>query len=120
MGARHLAVAALFWLVPDTLAGAETGLASWYGPGFCGRRTASGERFDCSAMTAAHRSIRFGSLVRVTDVDTGRSVVVRISDRGPFIRGRIIDLSPAAKSALGMKGMARVRLELTGSPASAP
>lgn len=87
---------------------AQTGMASTYGgpDGFCGKRTASGERFNCGAMTAAHRSLPFGTRVRVT---CGlRSVIVRINDRGPFIRGRIIDLSPAARRALGMGGVGHV------------
>lgn len=92
-------------------AAAETGIASWYGPGFCGHRTASGERFNCGAMTAAHKRLAFGSRVRVTDLHSGRSIVVRINDRGPFVRGRIIDLSPAARHALRMGGTARVSIQ---------
>jgi rare lipoprotein A len=114
-----LAAALLFALVADAHIGeaiAETGVASWYGPGLCGRRTASGERFNCSELTAAHRSLRFGSHVRVVDLASGRTVVVRINDRGPFLRGRVIDLSPAAKQALGMRGgTTRVRLETANS-----
>lgn len=86
------------------------GLASWYGPGFQGRRTASGERFDTGAFTAAHRTLPFGTRVRVVNVNTGRSVVVRINDRGPFVRGRVIDLSKAAARAIGMSGVARIVL----------
>ncbi len=86
------------------------GLASWYGPGFGGHRTASGERFNTGAFTAAHRSLPFGSRVRVTSRRTGRSVVVRINDRGPFVGGRVIDLSPAASRALGMNGTEPVTL----------
>ncbi|MGI3903665.1 MAG: septal ring lytic transglycosylase RlpA family protein [Janthinobacterium lividum] len=86
------------------------GLASWYGPGFSGHRTASGERFNTGALTAAHRSLPFGSRVRVTSRRTGRSVVVRINDRGPFVGGRIIDLSPAASRVLGMNGTEPVTL----------
>jgi rare lipoprotein A len=78
------------------------GLASWYGPRFHGRRTASGERFDMHALTAAHPSLPFGSIVRVENPDTGRSVDVRINDRGPHIKQRIIDLSRAAARALGL------------------
>ena len=80
----------------------ETGLASWYGKAHHGRRTASGERFDMQALTAAHRTLAFGTIVRVTDVASGRSVNVRINDRGPFGNGRIIDLSYAAARKLGM------------------
>ena len=80
----------------------QQGQASWYGPGFQGRRTASGEVFLPSAMTAAHPSLPFGTRVRVVDEGTGRSVVVRINDRGPFARGRIIDLAQAPARALGL------------------
>ena len=86
------------------------GMASWYGPGFHGRRTASGERFNTGALTAAHRTLPFGTHVRVVNVETGRSIVVRINDRGPFVRGRVIDLSQAAARAIGVTGVARVRL----------
>ena len=85
-------------------------MASWYGPGFHGRKTASGERFNTGALTAAHKTLPFGTRVRVVNVHTGRSVVVRINDRGPFIRGRVIDLSKAAARAIGMDGVARVKL----------
>lgn len=86
------------------------GTASWYGPGFRGARTASGERFDTGAFTAAHRSLPFGTRLRVTDSRTRRSVVVRINDRGPFVGGRVIDLSPASARAIGMHGTDRVTL----------
>ena len=79
----------------------ETGLASWYGVPFHGRLTASGERYDMEAMTAAHKTLPFGARVLVRCVDTGLSVEVRINDRGPFVAGRIIDLSAAAGRALG-------------------
>ena len=88
----------------------QRGLASWYGPGFQGRRTASGERFNSHQLTAAHRSLPFGSRTRVTNERTGRSVVVRINDRGPFVRGRVIDLSQAAARAIGLGGVGRVSL----------
>ena len=86
------------------------GLASWYGPGFGGRRTASGERFNGGALTAAHRYLPFGSRVLVTSRRTGRSVVVRINDRGPYVGGRVIDLTAAASRALGMNGTEPVTL----------
>lgn len=91
-----------------------TGVASWYGPGFHGRRSANGERYNQNAMTAAHRSLPFGTNVQVTNLNNGRSVVVRITDRGPFIRGRVIDLSAAAAKMLGMMnaGTAPVRIEV--------
>ncbi len=81
-----------------------TGLASWYGKELKGRRTASGEPFDPAGFTAAHRSLPFGSLVRVTNTGTGKSVVVRINDRGPFTHKRMIDVSQAAARELGLIG----------------
>ncbi|NEQ79273.1 MAG: septal ring lytic transglycosylase RlpA family protein [Moorea sp. SIO2I5] len=90
------------------------GMASWYGPGFHGRRTASGERFNQYALTAAHRTLRFGTRVRVTNMRNGRSVIVRINDRGPHSRSRVIDLSRAAARVIGVErsGTAAVRLEV--------
>jgi rare lipoprotein A len=90
----------------------EVGRASYYGKKFNGRKTASGERYDMHALTAAHPRLPFGTLVTVTNVKNGRSVSVRINDRGPFIRGRIIDLSYAAAKRLGMlsRGVTRVRV----------
>lgn len=82
----------------------ERGIASWYGPGFDGRRTASGEVYDMWAMTAAHKRLPFGTVVEVTNRANGRRVEVRINDRGPFVRGRVIDLSRAAAEALDMVG----------------
>lgn len=89
------------------------GRASWYGGKFHGRRTANGERFDMDDLTAAHRTLPFGTKVRVTNARNGRSVVVRINDRGPFIGGRVIDLSRGAADAIGMvrTGVAPVRIE---------
>ncbi len=95
---------------PDQLI--DQGLASWYGKRFHGRRTASGERYDRHAMTAAHRTLPFGTRVRVRSVVTGKEVVVRINDRGPFKRKRIIDLSQVAFDALGMKGRGLALVEL--------
>ena len=83
----------------------ERGGASWYGPGFQGRRTASGERYDMRGLTAAHRSLPFGTLVRVRSLVNGREVEVRINDRGPFSRARVIDVSHAAALELGMLEM---------------
>ena len=93
---------------------AYRGKASWYGPGFHGRLTANGERYNQYALTAAHKSLPFGTRVRVTNVNNGRSVVVRINDRGPFIRGRVIDLSTAAARNIGMihHGVVPVRLQI--------
>ena len=93
---------------------AATGQASWYGPGFYGNRTASGEVLRPGTYTAAHRSLPFGTRVRVTNLNNGRSAVVRINDRGPFSGGRIIDLAHGAASDLGVtaSGVATVRLEV--------
>ena len=90
------------------------GMASWYGGHFHGRTTASGERFNKEDFTAAHRTLPFGTLVRVTNTLNGRSVTVRINDRGPFAKGRIIDLSEAAARKLAMleKGVVRVRIKV--------
>lgn len=91
-----------------------TGMASWYGPGFHGRRSASGEVFNQNDLTAAHRTLPFGTRVRVTNLSTGQSVVVRINDRGPFGHGRVIDLSAAAAGNIGIRasGVGRVQLEV--------
>src|SRR5262245_58612998 len=99
--------------------GVQVGLASWYGPGFHGRRTASGEIYDQDALTAAHPSLPFGTRVRVTNLDNGRAVDVRITDRGPFVGGRVIDLSRAAASVVGLigPGVCRVRLEVVSPTA---
>lgn len=89
---------------------AQSGVASWYGPGFQGRRTANGERFNTHALTAAHRSLPFGTRVRVTNKLNGRTVVVRINDRGPYAGGRVIDLSNASAQAIGVSGTAKVSI----------
>lgn len=96
------------------LRGLGSGVASYYGRRFHGRLTANGERFNMRELTAAHKTLPFGSLVRVTNPRNGRSVTVRINDRGPFIRGRHIDLSRAAAEEIGMisTGHARVEMEL--------
>jgi rare lipoprotein A len=105
------------------------GQASWYGPKFDGHRTASGERYDMHGLTAAHPSLPFGTLVQVTNLENGRQVVVRINDRGPFGRRRVIDLSYAAARELAMVGPGTARVELAlvaavdaaaGPPAAAP
>jgi rare lipoprotein A len=95
---------------------AEEGKASWYGNEFQGRRTASGERFDKEQMTAAHRTLPFGTLVNVRNLDAGCSAIVRINDRGPFARGRILDCSERAARELNFlgTGTAQVRLEVLG------
>lgn len=93
---------------------AQEGTASWYGPGFHGKVTASGEVYDKEGLSAAHKTLPFGTYLRVISLDNGSSVVVRVNDRGPYAKGRIIDLSEAAARMLGMipSGTARVRLEL--------
>jgi rare lipoprotein A len=93
-------------------ASAQTGIASVYA--YSGGRTASGEHASPRALTAAHRTLPFGTLVRVTNERNGRSVVVRINDRGPFVRGRVIDVTPAAAHALGFSGLAEVNLAVVG------
>jgi rare lipoprotein A len=101
---------------PDIERYSHEGIASWYGRKFHGKRTASGERFDMYALTAAHRTLPFGSIVQVTDLENGGSVRVRINDRGPFKSGRIIDLSYAAARKLRMvkRGVVRVKITLVG------
>jgi rare lipoprotein A len=93
-------------------ANAQSGIASVYA--YHGGRTADGERMQPGALTAAHPSLPFGTQVRVTNARNGRSVVVRINDRGPFVRGRIIDLSPAAAHAIGVSGVAPVTVDVVG------
>jgi rare lipoprotein A len=92
----------------------QEGLASWYGGKFQGRHTASGEIFDTNQFTAAHKTLAFNTVVKVTNLENDKSTVVRINDRGPFIPGRIIDLSRAAAAAIGLagKGVAKVRIEV--------
>ena len=92
----------------------QTGLASYYGPQWHGRLTANGERMDVHALTAAHKELPFGTRVRVTLLATGKSVVVRINDRGPFVKGRILDLADEAARRIGLipYGVGRVRLEV--------
>lgn len=91
----------------------EVGIASFYGRRFHGRTTASGARYDMHALTCAHPSAPFGARLKVTELDGGRSVVVTVNDRGPFVRGRVVDLSLAAARALGIveRGLARVRVQ---------
>jgi rare lipoprotein A len=101
------------------------GWASYYGPGFHGRRTASGEIFDMHELVAAHRTLPLGTVARVTNLANGRSVVVRITDRGPYIKGRILDVSKGAAKALAFvrDGITRVRIDIlarTAHPRNAP
>lgn len=97
-----------------TLAAEQVGLASWYGADFQGKPTASGQIFDEEKLTAAHRTLPLRSRVRVTNLENGRSVEVRINDRGPYVQGRVLDLSTRAAKTLGMQkeGLALVRIEL--------
>jgi rare lipoprotein A len=108
---------------PKSLTMPTVGLASWYGLVLQGHHTASGERFNKDELTAAHRTLPFGTLVRVVDLSTGRSIVVRINDRGVLFADRVIDLSSAAANELGIlrEGVAKVRLEvLKKAPPAAP
>jgi rare lipoprotein A len=107
----YLFIAATVFAEPEL-----QGLASWYGGKFHGRLTSSGEVFDTSKLTAAHRTLPFGTVVRVTNLDNGKAVIVTINDRGPFVEGRIIDLSMAAAEEIGSIGLgvARVSLQIVG------
>ena len=119
---KMIIMALLIWcssaLPAEEFSFRQSGEASWYGPGFQGRTTANGETFDTNEMTAAHRSLPFDSFVRVTNRTNGKSVVVRINDRGPFIEGRIIDLSRAAAEELEIlsSGTAPVLVERIPPP----
>lgn len=89
-----------------------TGKVSWYGPGFHGRKTANGERFNQWAMTAAHKTLPFNTRVRVTNLQTKQSVVVRINDRGPYVKGRVLDLSKGAASKIHLAGVGKMQIEI--------
>jgi rare lipoprotein A len=118
-GVMYIAPLFLFLTGCHTLGGyKEKGVASWYGEQYQGRTTASGERFDMDKRTAAHKKLPFGSYVRVKRRDNGRETVVRVNDRGPFIRGRIIDVSKAAAEDLDMirDGVAPVRIKVVRRP----
>lgn len=90
----------------------QRGTASWYGGQFHGRKTANGETFDMNAMTCAHRTLPFGTLLHVTNLDNGRTATVRVNDRGPYVSGRIVDLSRGAASALDMLATGTAQVEL--------
>lgn len=90
----------------------ERGVASWYGPGFHGRKTANGETYDMHQLTAAHRTLPLGSVVQVRSLTNGRTTTVRVNDRGPFAKGRILDLSQAGAQALGMVGQGTDQVEI--------
>lgn len=107
------------WYTPkETYTHTEVGVASWYGPGFDGKRTANGEVFSTQELTAAHRTLQMPSLIRVTNLANNRSIIVRVNDRGPFSKERIIDVSGRAAELLGFKhhGTAKVKLELLAEP----
>jgi len=113
-------IAVLANSAPLSPAPAEEGLASVYGEQLNGKSTASGERYDSGTLTAAHRTLPLGTKVLVTNLDNGKSVRVRINDRGPHVQGRIIDLSSSAAAALGLStDVARVRLEILSAPEQA-
>jgi rare lipoprotein A len=105
-----LSTLVIFTIVAPTIASAQSGIASVYSEG----PTATGERVVASAMTAAHRTLPFGTMVRVTNTGNGKSVVVRINDRGPFVKGRIIDLTPGAARAIGIAGLGKVTVDVVG------
>lgn len=115
-GLLALAILALTLPFGAARAGNQEGVVSWYGERFHNRPTASGELFDVSDLTMAHPSLPFGTKVRVTNLRNGRSVVVRVNDRGPFVGSRIADLSQAAAATIGMlsRGVARARIEVLG------
>ena len=122
---NHLSILLCFWLLvscssppkPTYFPGypigyVERGMASWYGPGFHGNKTANGERYDMHKLTAAHRTLPLGSVAVIRSTSTGRQVTVRINDRGPFAKGRVLDLSFAGAQALGMIGQGTDQIEL--------
>ena len=115
MNVRSLVIASILGLVSAIPAHAEAGLASGYGngDGHAWSKTANGERVNPGALTAAHRTLPFGTKVAVRNTSNGRSVVVRINDRGPYVRGRIIDVTPAGARALGFSGPAPVSIART-------
>lgn len=101
---------------PEPSLHSETGVASWYGVPFHGRKTANGEVYDMEQLTAAHRTLPFGAIVRVQYLANGRKVEVRVNDRGPFVAGRIIDLSHRASQTIGIAGVGEVRLDVLRVP----
>ena len=112
--ARRTQIAGRWYYPAEDYNYRETGIASWYGPKFHGRRTANGESFDMNELSAAHRTLPMPSVVRVTNLENGRSMVLRVNDRGPFARGRIIDVSRRAAQLLGFRrqGTAKVRVAI--------
>ncbi|MGA7873553.1 MAG: septal ring lytic transglycosylase RlpA family protein [Candidatus Binatus sp.] len=108
------------YYAPRNYGGARTEVASWYGPGFAGRPTSTGEIYNPEGLTAASTTLPLGSHVRVTNPDTGRSVVVRINDRGPFVCGRSLDLSHGAAREIGLTGKGVGRVQVTPTARSTP
>lgn len=109
----HKFIMTILLFVTVTTANAmQTGKISWYGPGFNGKKTASGERFNQYALTAAHKTLPFGTRVKITNPINNKSVIVRVNDRGPFIKGREFDLSKAAAQSIGIKGVGKVNFEI--------
>ncbi|MGD0300493.1 MAG: septal ring lytic transglycosylase RlpA family protein [Bryobacteraceae bacterium] len=119
---HHISTAAPAPPIPPSIGSSETGLASWYGHPYHGRAAANGEIYDMEKLTAAHRTLPFGTFVRVTNLTNGKTVDVRIIDRGPFVAGRIIDLSHAAAESIEMigPGVAQVRIDILSLQAVAP
>lgn len=105
---------------PENYRSSHTEVASWYGPGFAGRRTSNGETYNPEELTAASRTLPLGSHVRVMNPDTGRSVVVRINDRGPYVHGRSLDLSHGAAQQIGLTGKGVGRVQVTPTATSTP
>ena len=107
-----LSAALVAFLSLNAIAQAQSGRASYYGHELAGRRTASGEKFNPNGLTAAHRSLPFGTKLRLTNPTTGKSVIVRVNDRGPFVRGRVLDVSLGAARALGFVGRGTTQLKI--------
>lgn len=114
---QKYAFAALMAVASTSAYAQSTGHTSYYGKELAGRKTASGERFNPGGLTAAHRTLAFGTRLKLTNPGNGRSVVVRVNDRGPFVRGRVLDVSLGAAQALGFagQGVARLRIEPAGT-----
>jgi rare lipoprotein A len=120
--ARHATARVSIPAAPEPIGWTESGIASWYGVPYDGRHTSSGEVFDMRAMTAAHRTLPFNTWLEVTNLKNGEVVTVRINDRGPFVDGRIIDLSMGAAQQIDMvrDGIVKVRLKVIQAPAPDP
>ena len=102
----------LLTILSSNVLAEQVGIASWYGIPHHGRKTASGERYNMHGLSAAHRHIKLGTMIKVTNLDNNKSVVVKVNDRGPFAKGRILDLSLGAKQQLAMSGTAKVKIEI--------